>query len=443
MRIGIVIDWNVHASSLMGIARNMFRELGKMMNDTQTFTITALRQDDLGVGDINQHYDCINIPNMGGYAFPSDKSLFCKNLILGPSGIDEVIYGEEVFFDKSLWKRHKPLMEKEVLRWRKHIDKISAVHVVTKSELDEMHQYLKIPKDKMTIIPHGVNHDIFKPAENKPKTRKAVLGKFDLPDQSYFIHISEINYARKNLFRILDAFKKAREQKIPQKLILVGKTLPLISKKIKEYKDVIQLGFVPEDDLISLIQGSDAMVLPSIHEGFGLPLLEAMACGIPSITMNKHAPPEVVGDSGLLVDPYNIDDIAAMMVEINKNNILKTKSARAYELSQKYSWEKHATQILALYSKFTRTSKAWNFYDSFELAAYRTLATVVALFAEEKKDILSQSMLNFDYQKIIQWSTEYGLVMPQTREFLLPFKDWLLSKNTQYNQYESNKPKQL
>jgi len=413
----------------MGIARNMFRELGKMMNNTQTFTITALRQDDLGVGDINQHYDCISIPNMGGYAFPSDKSLFCKNLILGPSGIDEVIYGEEVFFDKSLWKRHKPLMEKEVLRWNKHIDKISAVHVVTKSELDEMHQYLKIPKDKMTIIPHGVNHDIFKPAENKSKNRKTVLEKFDLSDQSYFIHISEINYARKNLFRILDAFKKAREQKIPQKLILVGKTLPSISKKIKEYKDVILLGFVSEDDLISLIQCADAMILPSIHEGFGLPLLEAMSCGIPSITMNKHAPPEVVRDSGLLVDPYNIHDITAMMVEINKNNILKTKSARAYELSHKYSWEKHAIQILALYSKFTSTSKNWNFYDSFELAAYRTLTTVVGLFAEEKKDILSQSMLNFDYQKIIQWSIEYGLVMPQTKEFLLPFKDWSLSKN--------------
>ena len=360
---------------------------------------------------------------------------------MGPSGIDEVIYGEEVFFDKSLWKRHKPLVEKEVLRWRKHIDKISAVHVVTKSELDEMHQYLKIPKDKMIIIPHGVNHDIFKPAENKLKTRKAILEKFDLPDQSYFIHISEINYARKNLFRILDAFKKAREQKIPQKLILVGKALPLISKKIKECKDVIQLGFVPEDDLISLIQGSDAMILPSIHEGFGLPLLEAMACGIPSITMNKHAPPEVVGDSGLLVDPYSVDDIAMKMVEINKNNILKPKSARAYELSQKYSWEKHATQILALYSKFSSTSKDWNFYNSFELAAYRTLATIVSLFAEEKKDILSQSMLNFDYQKMIQWSIEYGLVMPQTKEFLLPFKDWLLSKNIEYNQYEPNKPK--
>jgi len=429
MRIGIVIDWNIHASSLIGISRNMFRELGKIMNEKQTFTITALRADSLGIGDINQHYDCIHFPNMGGYAFPTDKMLFCKNLILGPSGIDEVIYGEEVFFDKSLWKRHEPLIKKEVSRWHKNIDKILAVHVVTKSELNEMHQYLKIPKEKMTIIPHGVNHNLFKLPENKSETRKTILKKFELKDQSYFIHVSEINYARKNLFRILDAFKKARDKKIPQKLILVGKTLPLISKKIKEYKDVIQLGYVSENELVSLIQGSDAILLPSIHEGFGMPLLEAMACGIPSITMNKHAPPEVVEDSGLLVDSHNIDDIVMKMIEINKNNLLRHLSEKAFLLSKKYSWEKHATQILSLYSKSTHSNQNWTFNDSYDLAAYRTLTTVIELFAEEKKDILSQSLLNFDYQKIIAWSIEYGLSMPQCKDFLLPFKDWLLSKN--------------
>lgn len=429
MRIGIVIDWNIHASSLMGISSNMFRELGKIMNEKQTFTITALRSDSLGIGDINQHYDCIHIPNMGGYAFPSDKMLFCKNLILGPSGIDEVIYGEEVFFDKSLWKRHEPLIKKEVPRWPKNIGKILAVHVVTKSELNEMHQYLKIPKEKMTIIPHGVNHNLFKLPENKSETRKTILKKFELKDQPYFIHVSEINYARKNLLRILDAFKKARDKKIPQKLILVGKTLPLISKKIKKYQDVIQLGYVSESELVSLIQGSDAIILPSIHEGFGMPLLEAMACGIPSITMNKHAPPEVVEDSGLLVDSHNIDDIATKMIEINKNNLLRHLSEKAFLLSKKYSWENHATQILSLYSKFVHSTPNFNFSDSYDLAVYRTLTTVIELFAKEKNDVLSQSLLNFDYQKIITWSIEYGLSMPQCQDFLLPFKDWLLSKN--------------
>ncbi len=432
MRIGVVIDWNIHASSLMRINQNMFRELGKLMNEKQTFTITALRKDTLGIGDINQHYDCIHIPNMGGYAFPTDKMLSSKNIILGPSGIDEVIYGEEVFFDKSLWKRHEPLIKKEISRWPKNIDKISAVHVVAKSELNEMNQYLKIPKNKMTIIPHGVNHSLFKLPKNKSEIRKTILEKFKLDVGPYFIHVSEINYARKNLFRILDAFEKSRKQ-IPQKLILVGKMLPQITKKIKAYKDVITLGYVSDDELVSLIQGSDAIVLPSIHEGFGMPLLESMACGIPSITMNNHAPPEVVEDSGLLVDSHEIDDISMKMIEINQNDLLKNLSEKAFLLSQKYSWANHAKQVLSLYSKHIVSKQNWNFDYSYDVAAYRTLTTVIELFAEKKKDILSQSLLNFDYPKIISWAIKYGLTMPHCKDFLLPFKDWLLSKNVEDN----------
>jgi glycosyltransferase involved in cell wall biosynthesis len=432
MRIGVVIDWNIHASSLMRINQNMFRELGKLMNEKQTFTITALRKDTLGIGDINQHYDCIHIPNMGGYAFPTDKMLSSKNIILGPSGIDEVIYGEEVFFDKSLWKRHEPLIKKEISRWPKNIDKISAVHVVAKSELNEMNQYLKIPKNKMTIIPHGVNHSLFKLPKNKSEIRKTILEKFKLDVGPYFIHVSEINYARKNLFRILGAFEKSRKQ-IPQKLILVGKMLPQITKKIKAYKDVITLGYVSDDELVSLIQGSDAIVLPSIHEGFGMPLLESMACGIPSITMNNHAPPEVVEDSGLLVDSHEIDDISMKMIEINQNDLLKNLSEKAFLLSQKYSWANHAKQVLSLYSKHIVSKQNWNFDYSYDVAAYRTLTTVIELFAEKKKDILSQSLLNFDYPKIISWAIKYGLTMPHCKDFLLPFKDWLLSKNVEDN----------
>ena len=429
MRIGIVIDWNVHASSLMRINCNMFRELGKLMNKQQNFTITALRKETLGIGDINQHYDCIHIPNMGGYAFPTDKMLSCKNLILGPSGIDEVIYGEEVFFDKSLWKIHEPLIQKEILRWPTNIEKISAVHVVANSESNEMNQYLKIPKEKMTIIPHGVNHDDFKLPKDKSKTRKNVLEKFELKDEPYFIHVSEINFARKNLFRMLDAFKKAKEQQIPQKLILIGKVLPSISKKIEEYADVISLGFVSDDELISLMQGSDAIILPSIHEGFGMPLVEAMACGIPSITMNNHAPPEVVGNSGLLVDSHSIDDIVMKMIEINQDDMLKILSERALLLSKNYSWERHASEILSLYSNSTETNPNWNFNENYDIAAYRTLTTLVELFATDKKNILIQSLLNFDYSKIISWALEYGIFIPHCKDFILPFKDWLMVKN--------------
>jgi hypothetical protein len=209
--------------------------------------------------------------------------------------------------------------------------------------------------------------------------------------------------------------------------------LPQITKKIKAYKDVITLGYVSDDELVSLIQGSDAIVLPSIHEGFGMPLLESMACGIPSITMNNHAPPEVVEDSGLLVDSHKIDDISMKMIEINQNDLLKNLSEKAFLLSQKYSWANHAKQVLSLYSKHIVSKQNWNFDYSYDVAAYRTLTTVIELFAEKKKDILSQSLLNFDYPKIISWAIKYGLTMPHCKDFLLPFKDWLLSKNVEDN----------
>ena len=114
MRIGIVLDWNLNVSGLMNIARNTFRELGELMNETKSFTISAIPLNSIRIGDINQHFDCIHIPNMGGYKFPYEESLRCKNLILGPIGIDEVIYGSEVFADKSLWKRQVPIIKKNI-----------------------------------------------------------------------------------------------------------------------------------------------------------------------------------------------------------------------------------------------------------------------------------------------------------------------------------------
>ena len=137
------------------------------------------------------------------------------------------------------------------------------------------------------------------------------------------------------------------------------------------------------------------------------------------------------------MDSHNIDDIAMKMIQINQNNLLDSLSKKAILLSKKYSWERHATEIFSLYSKTIKTNQNWNFNENYEIAAYRTLTTLVELFATDKKDILTQSLLNFDYSKIISWAVEFGLLMPQCKDFLYPFKDWLISKNKE-NENESN-----
>jgi glycosyltransferase involved in cell wall biosynthesis len=424
MRIGIVLDWNVNASSLMRINQNLFRELGKLMNEKKSFTIAGIKLSSINIGDINQHFDCIHIPNMGGYKFPVDASKLCKNLILGSSGIDEVIYGKEVVVDKSRWTEQKLQIEHELNNWKKYIDKVQSVHVVAKSELQEMNQYLKIPEKKMKIINHGVNHDLFKPSSNKDDTRKEILSKFKLPISKYFIHVGEYNWARKNHLRLIDAYAKARKLGLTHQLIFVGKYHDKIKKEGEKIPGIKFLGWVSDEHLVNLMQSADAFLLPSIHEGFGMPLVESMSCGTPCITTNRHAPPEIVGDAGLFVNPYDTSQIATKMIQIGNDRVLLNKlSQNALVRSKVFSWETNAKKILKLYENI-ESKPIKIFDDNYDLAAFRTLTTICELFPDSKQ-FLIESLLQFDYKKMIDWALEYGLKNPQTRDFLKPFEYWL------------------
>ena len=375
IRVGVVLDWNMDASSLVGITRNLFRELGKLMNEKRSFTIAGIKLNNIKIGDINQHFDCIHIPNMGGYKFPVDESNLCKNLILGPSGIDEVIYGKDVMFRKSRWKEQERQIKNEVNNWKNHIDKVKSVHVVANSEFDELHQYLEIPEEKMKVIHHGINHDLFKPPLNKEKTRKEILSKFKLPISKYFVHVGEYNWVRKNYLRLFDAYKEAQKLGLKHQFIFVGKYAPHIKKKGERIPGIKFLGWATDYHLVKLLQGADAFLLPSIHEGFGMPLVEAMACGVPPITTNKHAPPEVVGDAGILVNPYDTSEITTKMLQAATNDVLLSKlSENSLKRAKMFSWENNAKQILELYENINSKSME-NFEKNYEVAAYRTLTT--------------------------------------------------------------------
>ena len=130
MRVAIAINWNLDASSLTNIVRNNFRELGKLMNQTKSFTIAAIGIPSVSVGDFNQHFDLLHIPNMGGYKFALNAVAHCDNVILGTSGIDEIIYGKDILAWKGSWGAVKKAISKETTYWKKYIDKIKHIHVV-------------------------------------------------------------------------------------------------------------------------------------------------------------------------------------------------------------------------------------------------------------------------------------------------------------------------
>ncbi|WP_220462846.1 glycosyltransferase [Nitrosopumilus sp. b2] len=403
------------------------------MNQTKSFTIAAIGIQSVSVGDFNQHFDLLHIPNMGGYKFALNAAMHCNNIIFGVSGIDEIIYGKDILAWKGSWNVVRKEISKETTYWKKYIDKIKHIHVVANSELEEFHKYLNIPYEKMTIIHHGVNHDFFKPSNDKEYTRKKILSKLNIPNSPYFLHIGENNYIRKNQKRIGKAFEQAKKSGLKHNLIIAGKHYPTIEKELSTIEGIFFLDWIPDDDLLSLIQGSDAFIFPSIHEGFGMPLVESMACGIPCISSNRHAPPEVILDSGLLVDPYDIDAIASSMLQLGTNKkLLNDLSTKSLLRSKDFSWEKNAQEILKLYG-INITTHMENFEKQYELAAYRTLVSVCDMFPDPKQNLID-SILRFDYYDLLSWAVNYGLKNSKTKDFLFPFADWYYTKFEELSQ---------
>ena len=425
VKINLVSNYGLHASSLTLITQKLFLELGKIMNKQKSFTIAATVYSSAGIGDVNQHYDCVSIPNMGGYNFPPKSTTSSKNLFIGIVGIDEVVLGRKVFRSEKDWKRYRPIIDTEVKKWKKHIEKINRVHTSTASDKEQIIDYLKVPEEKIDVIPYGVDHDLFKPSKDKRATRKKICSKFYVKNTPYFVHISETNWARKNTVRLFEAFKKAKSAGIPHNLMVIGRNEPLIHKKAQEIPGIVMCGYVKEEDMIEMIQGADALLLPSIHEGFGLPLVESMSCGIPVITSNVFSPPEIVKDAGLFADPYSTSDITERIIEFVKNKKLQEDLSKyALERSLDFSWIKTAEGLLKLFQENTENELDSDFDTDYDLAAYRTLTTVCQIHPY-LIDQTRQNLLEFDYSKIINWALTVGLEDGYVKDYLIPFTKWL------------------
>ena len=421
------INWNLNASSLTNIARHNFREIGKIMNDTKSFTLAAIAMQSTGLGDFNQHYDLLHIPNMGGYRFDVNSAFSCDNIIFGASGIDEIIYGKEVLVWPGTWRNVKRQSKLDISSWKKYFHKIKHVHVPANSELEEFHKYLDIPYEKISVIHHGVNHDFFKPSMDKEYTREKILSKLKIPNMPYFLHIGENNYVRKNLKRLGEAFEQAKysnsKNNFKHNLIIAGKHFPAIEKELSRIGGIYFLDWITDEDLLQLIQASDAFLLPSLHEGFGMPLVESMACGVPCMSANRHAPPEVLLGSGLLVDPLNVNEITNCLIKLDQDKkLLKDLSDKSLIRAQDFSWKKNAQEIFKLYEIDT-SKPMYNFEKQYELSAYRTLVSIADMFPTPNVDLLGP-LLTFDYAPLLDWAVNMGLKDSKIKDFLSPYADW-------------------
>lgn len=175
-------------------------------------------------------------------------------------------------------------------------------------------------------------------------------------DKPYFLFVGTLE-PRKNLRRLLQAFSLLDNEARNTNLLVIagGKGWGSISVEslIKEFNltgQVIVLGYVNDVALSTLYAHSRFLVMPSLYEGFGLPLVEAMAFGAPVLTSNISSMPEVAGDAGVLVDPYDVQSIAEGLYSLVSNNELRDRLAqRSKPNARRFSWEKASKEIFAVF----------------------------------------------------------------------------------------------
>jgi glycosyltransferase involved in cell wall biosynthesis len=243
----------------------------------------------------------------------------------------------------------------------RNILKTSArIITVSKFSGQEIVNLYKADPSRIAITPLGIDHDVYKPLDDPDKV-EAVLRKYQIP-KPYFFYIGRVDKKKNivNLVKAFDAFKVHRGLGDPTNLVLAGKPGYMyseIKKQIKAspYKEqIIELGYTPEEDVPALINGAQAYLQVTWYEGFGIPPLQAMACGIPVIAADNASLPEVIGEgNALFVPPDGIDKTArAMERMITDKELVESLRAKGIEHAKDYTWEAMAKKTLPVLTQW-------------------------------------------------------------------------------------------
>lgn len=249
----------------------------------------------------------------------------------------------------------------------KNLSKIEQIITVSEWSKTELIKHLKLPESRITVIPNGVDLDHFS-AKNAQKTSTLLAEKFALT-QPYILHLGPAQ-PRKNLLTTIKAFTRVKQaldtKSDPSlndlKLVLSGlpgqdtEQAKALCDKLNITKDIQWLGKIEDSDLPYLYSGAKLFVFPSLYEGFGIPLLESMACNTPVVTSNTSAMPEVVDEAGLLVNPLDETELAeACLRLLTDTTLYQSMQQKGLKRAQQFTWQHCAERHMVLYQKIAET----------------------------------------------------------------------------------------
>ena len=229
-------------------------------------------------------------------------------------------------------------------------------HIVSVSEATrrDLVAHVGLDKESIDVVYNGADLRSYQPMD-RAEARRQVQSSLGIRGR-YLLYTARLEHPGKNHVRLIEAFARLKQETgIPHQLVLAGspwygaEAIYAAARQSGVEQHIHFPGFVPNEDLPALYAGADLFVFPSLFEGFGIPLLEAMACGTPLCASNVASIPEVVRDAGLLFDPNDTGDMVAVLRTLLGNEGLRRKLVRrGMQQSRMFSWEDSARQVLSL-----------------------------------------------------------------------------------------------
>jgi glycosyltransferase involved in cell wall biosynthesis len=249
------------------------------------------------------------------------------------------------------WKRmfYGRVVVKHLVR-RQH-----ALITVSNSTAADVQRFFKPSFDRLFVVANGIDHERFFASESG-EARARVAQRHGL-DRPFFLYVARLEHPGKNHVRLIEAFNRFKQATGSEWQLVLGGSDWHGAEAIHEARnaspyaaEIRMLGFVAPDDLPDLYRAAGAFVYPSLFEGFGLPPVEAMACGCPVISSTRGGLGEVLGEAALTVEPENVEELSAALGEISTNS-LRRRQLRAAGLARAafFRWERAADSTLAVY----------------------------------------------------------------------------------------------
>lgn len=236
---------------------------------------------------------------------------------------------------------------------------LRATHVLADSQAtkDDLVELYGTPPEKVTVLLGGVNPE-FAPITDL-EFRQATRRRYNLPDNPFIFSVGTVQ-PRKNYARLIEALAQLGPSYSDIHLVIAGGR-GWLDGPIYQSVEVLGLservhftGFVRDDDLPALYAEAVCVAYPSLYEGIGFPVLEAMACGIPVVTSNISSMPEIAGDAALLVDPYQVDELAdALRCLLADESLRASLISRGFQQAAYFTWERAAQQLRDVYQRMT------------------------------------------------------------------------------------------